>query len=42
MLVHGGAAVELFAAGGSGNVLVQLDVHVHSSFSVFPVPDPQH
>ncbi len=29
VLVHGGAAVELLAAGGAGHVLVHVDVHVH-------------
>ncbi len=42
MLVHGGAAVELLAAGGAGHVLVHVDVHVHHSGSGNPDPDPQH
>ncbi len=42
VLVHGGAAVELLAAGGAGHVLVHVDVHVHHSGSGIPDPDPQH
>jgi hypothetical protein len=43
VLVHGGAAVELLAAGGAGHVLVHVDVHVHRSGSGIRIrdPDPQ-
>ncbi len=41
MLVHGGAAVELLAAGGAGNVLVHVDVHVHRLHVTLEVQLPE-
>ncbi len=41
MLVHGGAAVELLAAGGAGHVLVHVDVHVHSLHMALEVQLPE-
>ncbi len=41
MLVHGGAAVELFAAGGAGHVLVHVDVHVHRLHVTLEVQLPE-
>ncbi len=41
MLVHGGAAVELLAAGGAGHVLVHVDVHVHRLHVALEVQLPE-
>jgi hypothetical protein len=41
VLVHGGAAVELLAAGGAGHVLVHVDVHMHRLHVTLEVELPE-
>jgi hypothetical protein len=41
VLVHGGAAVELLAAGGAGHVIVHVDVHVHRLHVALEVQLPE-
>jgi hypothetical protein len=41
VLVHGGAAVELLAAGGAGHVIVHVDVHVHRLHVALEVELPE-
>jgi hypothetical protein len=41
VLVHGGAAVELLAAGGAGHVIVHVDVHMHRLHVALEVKLPE-